>query len=225
MEAFGLPVNKAEITTFGETKALVIERFDRRWTRDSRLIRLPQEDSCQALSVPPTRKYQNDGGPELTDVLELLRGSDNPAADQTTVSKAQILFWLIGTTDGHAKNFSIFINPAGSYHQAPLYDVLTVQPSLVARQITRKLMRLAMALGTRNHYKISDIQQRHFLQSGDKADLPKALVTDAIDDIVAHAEAALEKVESALPGDFPADIHAAVKEAVTTRLRVLQMAP
>ena len=65
-EAFGLPVNNARIQTFGETKALVIERFDRRWTKDGRLIRLPQEDCCQALAVPPTLKYQSDGDPDTT---------------------------------------------------------------------------------------------------------------------------------------------------------------
>src|SRR5207247_8200343 len=47
MAAFGLPVNAAEIRVFGETKALVIERFDRKWTRDGRLLRIPQEDFCQ----------------------------------------------------------------------------------------------------------------------------------------------------------------------------------
>ena len=52
LEAFGLKVAKAEIAMFGEKKALVVERFDRRWTKDGRLIRLPQEDMCQALSVP-----------------------------------------------------------------------------------------------------------------------------------------------------------------------------
>ncbi len=55
--AFGLPVNAAEIRAFGQTKALVVERFDRRSTRDGRLLRLPQEDFCQALSVPPTLKF------------------------------------------------------------------------------------------------------------------------------------------------------------------------
>ena len=97
--------------TFGGTKALVIERFDRRWTKDKRLLRLPQEDCCQALSVPPTRKYQSDGGPGMIQILDLLKGSDNPAKDQKTVLKAQMLFWLIGATDGHAKNFSIFLGP------------------------------------------------------------------------------------------------------------------
>lgn len=208
-EAFGLPVNNAEIHTFGDTTALVIKRFDRRWARDGRLLRLPQEDCCQALSVPPTRKYQSDGGPGLVQVLELLRGSDSPAEDQATVLKAQILFWLIGATDGHAKNFSLFLGPGGSYRLAPLYDVLTAQPSLEARQIERKQMRLAMAVGTRRHDKISEIQHRHFLQTGADAGLPKTLVTRAIEYVVATAEGALETAEKALPRDFPDGIHAA----------------
>lgn len=223
VEAFGLPVNRAHMQMFGETKALVIERFDRRWTQDGRLLRLPQEDFCQALSVPPTRKYQADGGPSLADVLRLLRGGDDPSTDQATVFKAQIIFWLIGATDGHAKNFSIFLGPGGSFRLTPIYDVLTAQPSLNARQIERKQMRLAMSLGTRNHYKFDEIQCRHFLQSGEKAGLPRILVQQAIDEIVVNAEAALETVACALPHDFPPEIHAAVEDAVHVRLRVLRL--
>jgi serine/threonine-protein kinase HipA len=78
LAAFGLPVNAAEIHIFGKTKALVIERFDRRWTKDGRLVRLPQEDFCQALSTPPGRKYQSEGGPGMVDILELLKGGDTP---------------------------------------------------------------------------------------------------------------------------------------------------
>lgn len=107
--AFGMVVNAAEICSFGDTKALVIERFDRRWTGDGRLLRLPQEDCCQALSVPPSAKYQSDGGPGMVDILNLLKGSDSPMEDQHALIKAQLLFWLIGATDGHAKNFSIFL--------------------------------------------------------------------------------------------------------------------
>lgn len=207
--------------TFGETKALVIERFDRRWTKDGRLLRLPQEDFCQALSVPPTRKYQSEGGPGLADIIKLLGGCDSPAEDQITVFKAQILFWLIGATDGHAKNFSIFLGPGGSFRLTPIYDVLTAQPSLMSRQIEIKQMRLAMALGTRNHYKFNDIQYRHFLQSGEMAGLSKMLVQDAIEDITVNAKTALEKVEAELPKDFPTKIHSAVNDAVKARLRVL----
>ncbi|MCA6116851.1 type II toxin-antitoxin system HipA family toxin [Bradyrhizobium sp. WSM 1738] len=221
--AFGLPVNQAEIATFGKTTALVIERFDRRWTRDGRLLRLPQEDCCQALSVPATRKYQSDGGPGLVKLLGLLKGSDNPSEDQATLLKAQILFWLIGATDGHAKNFSIFITPGGRYHLTPLYDVLTAQPSLDTGQIQRKQMKLAMSVGTSNHYRIAKVQGRHFVQTGEAAGVPKKLVQESIEGLAAAAEAALAKIESELPKGFPEAIHTSVKAAAMKRLRSLKV--
>ncbi|MCB1397885.1 MAG: type II toxin-antitoxin system HipA family toxin, partial [Rhodobacteraceae bacterium] len=144
---FGLPVAAAHIEDFAGIPALVVERFDRRWTRDGRLLRLPQEDCCQALSVPPVLKYQADGGPGMTDVLTLLRGSDTPAEDQDRFLTAQLVFWLIGATDGHAKNFSLFLGPGGSYRMTPLYDILTAQPALQAGQIEHRQMTMAMSVG------------------------------------------------------------------------------
>ena len=223
--AFGLPVNKAEIRTFGKTKALVIERFDRRWTKDGRLLRLPQEDCCQALSVPPTHKYQNQGGPGLVQLLDLLKGSDSPAEDQATVLKAQILFWLIGGTDGHAKNFSIFLGPGGRFRLTPLYDVLSAQPSLDAHQVQRKQMKLAMSVGKSRHYKLSEISGRHFVQTAAAAGLPKSLALDAIEEMADTAEKAVDKIESELPKGFPEAIHASVKAAITDRLRSLPVVP
>lgn len=72
MAAFGLPTAAPAIEVFGKTTALVIERFDRKWTDDGRLLRLPQEDFCQALSVPPGLKYQSLGGPGIIDGLNFL---------------------------------------------------------------------------------------------------------------------------------------------------------
>ncbi|QHO77974.1 toxin HipA [Bradyrhizobium sp. CCBAU 051011] len=221
--AFGLPVNQAEIATFGKTTALVIERFDRRWTRDGRLLRLPQEDCCQALSVPPTRKYQSDGGPGMGKLLGLLKGSDNPSEDQAILLKAQIFFWMIGATDGHAKNFSVFITPGGRYHLTPLYDVLTAQPSLDTGQVQRKQMKLAMSVGTNNHYRIAKVQGRHFVQTGRVAGLPKKLVQESIEGVAAAAQAALAKIESELPMGFPEAIHTSVKAAAMQRLRSLKV--
>jgi serine/threonine-protein kinase HipA len=218
---FGLPVNVANIQTFGSTKALVIERFDRQWTKDGRLLRLPQEDCCQALSVPPARKYQSDGGPGMVQILDMLKGSDSPSDDQATVLKAQILFWLIGATDGHAKNFSIFLGPGGTFQLTPLYDVLSAQPSLDAGRIERKRMKLAMSVGANRHYKISEILGRHFVQTGEAAGLPKYLVRDAIEAITDTARDAIDRIENALPADFPEAIHNSVKTAMTTRLRNL----
>jgi serine/threonine-protein kinase HipA len=220
--AFGLPVNDAKIHLFGETKALVIERFDRRWTRDGRLLRLPQEDCCQALSVPPTKKYQSDGGPDMMKVLNLLKGSDTPAEDQRTVIKAQILFFLIGATDGHAKNFSVFLGRGGTYHLTPLYDILTAQPSLDARQIERKQMKLAMSVGTNRHYKISEVLGRHFIQEGEAAGLPKSLIRDAIDEMSDTAKDAIARIEDELPPGFPKAIRNSVKDGINARLPKLR---
>ncbi len=221
--AFGLPVAQANMQTFGGTKALVIERFDRRLTKDKRLLRLPQEDCCQALSVPPTRKYQADGGPGLIQVLDLLKGSDNPSKDQATVLKAQMLFWLIGATDGHAKNFSIFLGPGGSYHLTPLYDVLTAEPSFHAGQIQRKQMKLAMSVGNSHHYRISEITGRHFMQTGEAAGLAKSLMGAAMEEMADMAPKAIEKIEGELPAGFPESIHVAVRKGLLARLDHLEV--
>lgn len=219
--AFGLLVANVEMANFAGTTALVIERFDRLRARDGRLLRLPQEDCCQALSVPPSRKYQADGGPKLTDVLDLLKGSDTPIEDRLTVFKAQIFFWLIGATDGHAKNFSIFLSPGGGYRLTPLYDILTAEPSLAMREIEPKQLRLALSIGTRNHYRIGDIHGRHFVQTGEAAGLSSFLIGQAFDEMRAAAESAFAKVEADLPSGFPEAIHVAVKSAAMKRLERL----
>ncbi len=218
LAACGLPAAAAEVRRFAGTKALVVERFDRRLTETGRLLRLPQEDCCQALSIPPSRKYQNEGGPGMVEILTLLKGSDRPQEDQKTFLKAQILFWLIGATDGHAKNFSIFLGPRGRFYLAPLYDVLTVQPAFAARQILRKQIKLAMSVGDGRHYQIAYIKRRHFLQTVQRAGLPATLASDALEEIVGVAESALDTVQSRLPRDFPSAIPDAVRQGMQTRM-------
>lgn len=219
LKHLGLPVNHAEIMAFGQTKALVIERFDRVWS-DGRLIRLPQEDCCQALSVPPSRKYQNEGGPGMLAIANLLKGADSPATDHRTLFQAQLIFWLIGATDGHAKNFSIFLHPGGGYALTPLYDVLTAQPSLDAHQIERKQMKLAMSVGNNNHYRIDEIQTRHFFQTGEAADVSRSLVRNAVEDVAARMDGALASLEAELPENFPQALHDSVSAGIQSRMRV-----
>jgi len=74
-KAFGFPVAQAEMATFGRKKVLIIERFDRRWSSSGWLMRLPQEDFCQALGVSPALKYESHGGPGIADAMKLLLGS------------------------------------------------------------------------------------------------------------------------------------------------------
>jgi serine/threonine-protein kinase HipA len=211
-------VNTATIETFGETKALVIERFDRRWTKNGRLLSLPQEDCCQALSVPPTLKYQNEGGPGMADVLGLLRGSDTPLEDQAIFFKAQLIYWLIGAPDAHAKSFSLFLGPGGRYRMTPLYDIVTARGALVARQIERKQMKMAMSVGDNRHYRFDQIYGRQFVQTAMRVELSKKRATDAIEEVAENAADALETAAGGLPTSFPFSLVETVRNAVLARL-------
>ncbi|NOJ41507.1 hypothetical protein [Bradyrhizobium australiense] len=81
--------------------------------------------------------------------------------------------------------------------------MLTAQPSLDTGQIQRKQMKLAMSVGTNFHYRIAQVDGRHFLQIGEAAGVPKTLVQESIERVAFTAEAALGKIESELPKGFP----------------------
>lgn len=218
MAAFGLPVARTEMITFADTSALVIERFDRLFARDGRLIRLPQEDCCQALSVPPTRKYQSEGGPGIVEICELLRGSDEPIRDRANFFKANVLFWLIGATDGHAKNFSIALMPGGRFTMTPLYDVLTVQPTLDAGQLQIKDMKLAMRAGKSRHYRVSDILGRHFVETGLAAAFSREQIAQVLCEIHSDADRAFETALAEMPHGFPMALFEAVRHGFAQRI-------
>lgn len=222
LEALGVPTAASEIADFGGRRTLIVERFDRRWTRDKRLIRLPQEDCCQALSVPPTRKYQAEGGPGMYEILELLKGSDTPDEDIAAFLRANILFWLLGATDGHAKNFSIFLTPGGRYRLTPLYDVLSAQPSLDANQIRRKQFKLAMSVGKNRHYALDAVVPRHFVQTARIAGIGAPLVHSLFADLAANALRQASAVAEALPAGFPQDMVDSILGGIAGRLRLIE---
>jgi len=220
--ALGLEAAQAQLANFGGKSVLIVERFDRRRTADGRLLRLPQEDCCQALSVPPTRKYQEDGGPGIEQILELLRGSDEPLSDQRAFLKANIIFWLLGATDGHAKNFSVFLRPGGRFQLAPLYDVLSAQPSFDQKQILWKQYRLAMSFGAKPHYAFRQIAPRHFAETAERAGLGRKVVPELLEELCATTPAALERVLAELPTGFPQKVADSIGGGIRKRLRTLE---
>ncbi|MCL2713742.1 MAG: type II toxin-antitoxin system HipA family toxin [Alphaproteobacteria bacterium] len=220
--ALGLPSAAVAIERFEGSQVLVIDRFDRRWTRDNRLLRLPQEDCCQALSVSSATKYESDGGPGIPAILNLLKGSNQREADQRMFLKALMAFWLLGATDGHAKNFSVFLSPGGRFRMTPLYDVLSAQPCVDARQIRRNGMKLAMAVGDRRHSVIDGILARHFVQTAAKAGIGAAIVTGILEELHTEVPAALDRVTGALPGMFPDRIADSISAGVRMRLGRLE---
>lgn len=209
---FGLPVARVEIGQFEDQKALIVERFDRRLARDGRWWqRLPQEDCCQALGLPSSRRYEADRGPGIRTIMELLRGSEQPDADRLTFFRAQLLFWLMAATDGHAKNFSLHLLPGGAYRLTPLYDVLSLWPILGfgARQIAPQKARMAMAVeGKNRHYVWRDIHRWHWVAMAERLGLPEAPAL--IDALIEQAPKALDRVGGRLPARFPEAVFAAV---------------
>jgi len=219
IQALGMPVARTQITDFGDRRVLVIERFDRQWTKDKRLLRLPQEDCCQALTVPPTRKYENQGGPGIPGLLEFLKSSDTLDDDRNQFLKAQIVFWLLAATDGHAKNFSVALYPRGGFKLTPLYDVLSAQHLFDNGQLRRTQMKLAMAVGDKRHYRLHDIMPRHFIQTAKTAGMPEADVQDIFDALAADMPKAIDNVCKALPEDFPETIRDSIVAGANQRLK------
>jgi len=221
-DAFGLPTTKTAIEDFKGKRVLVVERFDRHWTADKRLLRLPQEDCCQSLSVPPSRKYESEGGPGIVSILDLLKGSDDPEADRRLFLKAQIMFWLLGAIDGHAKNFSVFLKAAGRFRLTPLYDVMSVQPALDAGQLQRKQMKMALAVGQNRHYVVTEIMPRHFEQTAAKSGIPASVVRSIFDEILESGQAAISKVLDDLPAAFPEKLTESIMGGLRSRLRLVE---
>ncbi len=105
-KSLGFNVPNAEIIYTNDIKAIAVERFDRRWSNDkSWLLRLPQEDMCQVFGLPSALKYEADGGPGIKAIMDLLMGSSLSLKDRESFMRFQVFQWLIGATDGHAKNF------------------------------------------------------------------------------------------------------------------------
>lgn len=221
VDALNIPVADTEIVDFDATRVLVVERFDRLWTKDNRLLRRPQEDCCQALSFPPTRKYQSEGGPGVLDILDFLKASDQPDIDQPFFMKAQIVFWLLAATDGHAKNFSVFSHPGGGFKLTPLYDVMSTQHLFDSGLLRRNAMKLAMAVGNRRHYRLHEIMPRHFIQSAAQASIPVTVVQAILDELKTDMPDAIDTACNELPNDFPEVLRDSVCDAARARLRRL----
>jgi serine/threonine-protein kinase HipA len=171
--ALGMPTARSEVLRFDGETAIVIERYDR-LLRGGDILRVHQEDFCQALRLHPSKKYQNDGGPGPKDIVDLLRSYSQPLISTEvktapmfptnafkaaqvldrnieTFLDALIYNWLIAGTDAHAKNYSVLIGARGMILLAPLYDIASFLPY---DDIDPRKAKLAMKIGDdyRLHY-------------------------------------------------------------------------
>ncbi|WP_305374696.1 type II toxin-antitoxin system HipA family toxin [Photobacterium leiognathi] len=214
--AFGFEVNDANIIYVEEVKALALTRFDRRWSQDgSWLMRLPQEDMCQALGVAPALKYESDGGPNIASIMQFLLGSRTSTQDREVFFKAQILFWLLAAIDGHGKNFSLFLEPESRYSMTPLYDIISAYPLMNSNSIPKQKAKMAMALtGTKKYYKWQTIQPRHFLSTAKAVGFSTQRANELMLEMKSQAPSVIEKVRQQLPNDFPTEISESIFNGV-----------
>lgn len=223
VRAFGLPVADCEIGRFGRHKVLIVTRFDRRLIDGKWWARLPQEDFCQATGTPATRKYEEHGGPGMSRILDILRGSDAAQTDRRNFLIAQLLFWLLAAPDGHAKNFSIFLEPGGRFRLTPLYDIMSAWPVIGngPRQLQWQKIKLAMAVRSKNtHYRIASIQRRHWSAVAKNNAVGESFEPE-IQAIIGRADAAIEAVTQALPVDFPGEVSEKIVAGIRQQLRRL----
>ena len=167
-----LSVASTSIRRVADRVYLLVERYDRLRQPDGSLQRLHQEDFCQALGVAPEYKYQNEGGPDLTQCFDLIRKATRPSAPQVLRLLDYVIFnALIGNHDAHAKNFSLIYTRRGMV-LAPLYDTLS---TAVYANLTDKM---AMKIGSK--YKFTEVQKQHWEQFAQAAGLSPVQVKKRI---------------------------------------------
>jgi serine/threonine-protein kinase HipA len=164
-----LPVPEAELLDVAGLPVLAVKRYDRRDGKAGGIpVRVHQEDGCQATGRPPGLKYEEQGGPTLGDLADVIRNFGDPR-DVIGLLRRTAFNMAVGNADAHAKNFSVLHEPDGpAVRLAPLYDVL----STIALELTDSAgrpMRADTHLGQR---------------VGGQADVRKVSVASLIDEAV-----------------------------------------
>jgi serine/threonine-protein kinase HipA len=219
--AFGLPVANTEVVQFDDQKAIAVERFDRKWLSNQRLVRLPQEDMCQVLGIAPALKYEADGGPSIKQIMDVLRGSQQAQKDREVFFKAQILFWLLAAPDGHGKNFSLFIEANNGYRLTPLYDILSAYPLMGGQGLQPQKIKMAMALqGKARHYKWHSLSPRHFISTAKAVGYSERLALSHLEEMCQKTEQVIAQVQCRLPVNFPEPIAQSIFEGVLKKANI-----
>lgn len=225
LREYGLDIAQCAIQQFGSQKVLVVERFDRKLATSGQYwLRLPQEDFCQATGTSGSLKYEVDGGPGLIKIAHILHNSEARDKDIETLLRAQLLFWMLAATDGHAKNFSLYLLAGGRYRLTPLYDVLSTWPVVGtgSNHLDYKKLKLAMAVrGKNNHYLLGEIQRRHFNTTAHKCGLGQDMEA-VIADVLTRTPTVIQNIGARLPSEFPGDVFDSIISGLQQSAKRLQ---
>ena len=192
----GLAVANVETATFGGRKLIVVERYDRVVHSDGSVERIHQEDLCQAIGVSHDKKYEENGGPSLARIADLLQATAGPDSVEALL-RAVTLNVLIGNGDAHAKNFSLLHEPSGALRLTPLYDLLS----------TLFYGDEHLAMYVDNVHKTNRVTADRIVNEATRWGLSKRRASEVIADIlerVVDAVAAAAAETTDLPAEIPA---------------------
>lgn len=220
----GLVAATSSLQSFEDERVIVVERYDRVHARDGRLLRVHQEDCCQALGLLPTAKYQNEGGPSPESIIALLRRVVRPLASAApSVARfvdALAFNWIIAGTDAHAKNYSLLLS-ADQVRLAPLYDLASALPY---EQMYLPKLKLAMRIG--GEYRVEAIEGRHWRRFAEANDLDPKAVVERVRELAERAPEAFEAVAAdsvvrELGSELPGRLVAAISERARVCVRAM----
>lgn len=207
----GLGAVQSRVLRFGEEIAIAVDRFDRRRVNGS-YHRLHQEDMCQALGITPFKKYQNEGGPGIPKIAELLReSSQEPTKDLDRFLSAMAFNWVTAATDGHAKNYALLHGPRGATRLAPFYDILSYLP-----YAEPGLHKVKLALRIGSQYEVRRIGRRNWEDLAKEVNLRSADVLLLVERVVDSVLASLEGVESTAIAE---GLNAEIVNSLITKIR------
>ena len=207
---------RTEVAEVGGIQCIIVTRYDRVRTDDGRVVRIHQEDMCQALGVAPGNKYQGDGGPTPAAIAQAIRThSADPDGDAMRFFDALIYNWVIVGTDAHAKNYS-FLLDRGSVRLAPLYDVASMLPYVDNSGALNK-QKLAMKVG--KSYRIAQSDRKSAWHStGEAMGLDGDWAVDRAENLARKMPAAFDQAAQGLPAEFArSEIVAGLLHAVDQR--------
>jgi len=176
----GLPAAISTVEVIADVPVIIVERYDR-IRRSQGVLRVHQEDMCQALGVNPLRKYQSEGGPTIKHIMALLLESANPNVDRDRFARAQALNFVIAGTDAHARNYSIVYAPGGAFRLAPLYDVISDLPYASNRR------KSSLAMGIDGRRLLGEIAPRHWEAMAADVGIEPDRMLGHVRDIIARA--------------------------------------
>ncbi len=198
----GLRVAQVDLVDFGGAKTLVSTRYDRRRDRDGKWLRLHQEDLLQAMSYPPSKKYQADGGPSIRNVAALFGtlGLADRQVVRTAFFEAFAFNVLVGGTDAHAKNYSLLLR-GPRVALAPLYDAASYAPYLKAGEAVRSSMKVGRA------WQVRDVTVEDWVDVATALELDPELALDRVERLRTGLPDAVAEAADTAPPPFRKDAH------------------